>query len=65
MNAQILFDNAFDNGMLNDEYMEYIMEHGSKYGLNICNGDMLIDAFERGVLFEEFRDHWNNARMIC
>lgn len=58
MNTQTQFDNAFDNGMLDDEYMEYIMENGDKHGIYICNGDTLIEAFERGVLFDEFREYW-------
>ena len=52
------FDDDFESGRLDEEYMEYIMENGSNHGMVICNGDMLLDAFERGVLFEEFREYY-------
>ena len=56
MNAYTLFDKEFESGKLDEMYMEYIMEHGDRHGLYICNGDKLIEAFERGVLLDEFRE---------
>ena len=53
---RITFDSAFDSGLLDEEYMEYIQMNAD---INICpifNGDSLIDAFEKGYLFEEFRN---------
>ena len=49
------FEDACENGELDDEYSEYIMEHchGDRI---ICNGDTLICAMEDGYLFEDFKD---------
>jgi hypothetical protein len=51
------FDSLYETFALDDEHMEYIMEncHGERM---ICNGDMLIEAFEEGYLYEDFRDHY-------
>jgi hypothetical protein len=50
MNA-IGFENSFDAGILDDEYMEFIMNNSS-----IANGDMLLYAFESMVLYDEFKE---------
>jgi hypothetical protein len=39
---------------LYDKYMEYIMENADPSEVTICNGDTLIEAIERGYLFEDF-----------
>jgi hypothetical protein len=39
---------------LYDKYMEYIMENADPSEVTICNGDTLIEAVERGYLFEDF-----------
>ena len=52
---EIAFKNAFDSGLFDEEYMEYIEMNAD---INICpifNGDSLIEAFKKGYLFEEFR----------
>jgi hypothetical protein len=46
---------------LHDKYMEYIMENADPSEVTICNGDTLIEAVERGYLFEEFYAHCMKA----
>lgn len=48
------FDSKFDEGMLDEEYAEYIMEHGDR---PICNGDMLIVAMEDMYMADSFKDY--------
>ena len=50
------FDNAFDGGMLDEEYAEYIMEHSAGDRM-ICNGDTLLDAMEDFYLLDGFKDN--------
>lgn len=47
------FEYKLDQGMLDSEYSEYIMNNSARL---ICNGDDLITAMEDGYLFDEFRD---------
>jgi hypothetical protein len=49
------FEQAFDDSMLDYEYVEYIMEncHGDRV---ICNGHTLTAAMEDLYLYEDFRD---------
>ncbi len=49
------FENKFENGELEDEYAEYVMDncHGDRI---ICNGDTLISALEELYLFDSFKD---------
>ena len=42
-------------------YMEYIMENADPSEVTICNGDTLIEAVERGYLFEDFYAHCMKA----
>lgn len=49
------FDTRFDNGELDDEYAEYIIEH-SRGDRLICNGDTLVDAMEDFYLLEAFKE---------
>ena len=58
--TRIEFENAFDQGLLDDEYMDYIMEHSDPSERVICNGDTLLAAFEEQYLFDEFREHYLN-----
>lgn len=46
------FEDLFADGDLDDEYAEYIMEHGS-----IGNGEMLIHAMESHDFYEDFKEH--------
>lgn len=52
---EIAFENAFDAGLFDDEYMEYIQLNADPNICPIYNGDSLLEAFEKGYLFEEFR----------
>lgn len=49
------FEDKFENGELEDEYAEYVMDncHGDRI---ICNGDTLISALEELYLFDSFKD---------
>jgi hypothetical protein len=49
------FEDAFSSGIFDDEYMEFIHLNADPTVFPIYNGDSLIDAFEKGYLFEEFR----------
>jgi hypothetical protein len=56
------FNDLFDvHDDLHDKYMEYIMENADPSEVTICNGDTLIEAAERGYLFEEFYAHCMKA----
>jgi hypothetical protein len=56
------FNNLFDvHDDLHDKYMEYIMENADPSEVTICNGDTLIEAVERGYLFEDFYVHCMKA----
>ncbi len=49
------FNDLFDvHDDLHNKYMEYIMENADPSEVTICNGDTLIEAAERGYLFEDF-----------
>jgi hypothetical protein len=49
------FNDLFDvHDDLHDKYMKYIMENADPSEVTICNGDTLIEAVERGYLFEDF-----------
>jgi hypothetical protein len=49
------FNDLFDvHDDLHNKYMEYIMENADPSEVTICNGDTLIEAVERGYLFEDF-----------
>lgn len=56
MLTRLEFDDAFDNEMYDDEYMEYIQENADPNVRPIYNGDSLLAAFEDQYLFEEFRE---------
>lgn len=49
------FEVAFDQGMLDEQYAEYIMEHAPGDRV-ICNGDTLLVAMEDFYLFDSFKD---------
>ena len=53
--TELEFYHLFDNGELDDQYAEYIMEncHGERV---ICNGDTLIEAMEDLYLLESFKE---------
>ena len=51
------FEYAFDAGLLDDEYMEYIKENADPFERIIHNGDSLLAAFEDQYLFDEFRNY--------
>lgn len=53
----IEFENTFDLGILDEEYMDYIMEHADPMTFPICNGDTLLAAFEVMYLYEEFKEY--------
>jgi hypothetical protein len=56
------FNDLFDvHDDLYDKYMEYIMENADPSEVTICNGDTLIEAAERGYLFEDFYAHCMKA----
>jgi hypothetical protein len=56
------FNDLFDvHDDLHDKYMEYIMENADPSEVTICNGDTLIEAAERGYLFEDFYAHCMKA----
>lgn len=50
------FEYRLDQGLLDEEYAEFIMEQPAGERV-ICNGDDLLSAMEDGYLFDEFRDH--------
>lgn len=50
------FDLAFDKGILDSEYADYITSHQDS-SRPIYDGDMLIEAMEDGYLFESFKDY--------
>lgn len=37
-----------------EAYANWLMDNGQNYGLTICNGDLLLEAQERMVGFEDF-----------
>ena len=45
---------AYEHGDLDDQYADFIMEHGDPSEVVICNGDTLLEAMERGYLLNEF-----------
>ncbi len=51
------FENAFDAGLFDDEYMEFIQIHADPFERPIHNGDSLLAAFEDQYLFNEFRNY--------
>lgn len=51
------FENAFDAGLFDEEYMEYIKENADPSERIIHNGDSLLAAFEDQYLFNEFRNY--------
>lgn len=53
-------EQMFESGELDDEYMDYILSHSDGSRL-ICNGDMLLDAFEDGYLLEEFLREYSSC----
>ena len=53
----IEFENAFDAGILDSEYMDYIMEHHNPTECLICNGNTLLAAFEAMYLYDEFKQY--------
>lgn len=56
------FNDLFDvHDDLHNKYMEYIMENADPSEVTICNGDTLIEAAERGYLFEDFYAHCMKA----
>jgi hypothetical protein len=56
------FNDLFDvHDDLHDKYMEYVMENADPSEVIICNGDALIEAVERGYLFEDFYAHCMKA----
>ena len=55
-------EEQFDQGLLDDSYAEFIMEH-SKGDRVICNGDTLLDAMEDGYMIEEFLKFMENQQV--
>ena len=53
--TELEFEVAFDDGDLDEQYAEYIMEHAGGDRV-ICNGDTLLEAMEAFYLFEDFKD---------
>ena len=51
------FENTFDSGLLDEEYMDYIMEHADPTVFPIHNGDSLLSAFEAMYLYNEFKQY--------
>ena len=49
------FERKMDNWELEDQYVEYIMEHAAGDRV-ICNGDTLLAAMEDGYLLDDFKD---------
>ena len=49
------FENTFDAGLFDQEYMDYILEHANPNDRIIHNGDSLLQAFEEMYLYEEFK----------
>lgn len=56
MLTEVEFEKLFDDGVLDDDYSNYIMEncHGERV---ICNGDTLIQAIEDFYLYESFKQY--------
>lgn len=54
--TEVEFDKLFDDGMLDEEYAEYIMEHSAGDRI-ICNGDTLLDAMEDLYPLDSFKDN--------
>lgn len=44
----------YDELRYSSEYGEFLMDNAASEGLIICNGDMLLEYMERGVLFDRF-----------
>ena len=51
------FENAFDQGYLDSDYMDYILEHADPSVFPIHNGDSLLEAFEAMYLYNEFKQY--------
>ena len=60
--TRIEFENTFDQGLLDDEYMDYIQLNADPSERIICNGDTLLAAFEEQYLFDEFREFYLNEK---
>lgn len=60
--TEVEFDTLFDNGELDDEYAEYIIEH-SRGDRLICNGDTLVDAMEDFYLAASFKRDFISGRI--
>lgn len=56
------FQKSFESGDLDTEYMDFLMEYGSEYGLRVSNGDSLLNLFESMTLFDEFRKYMLNKK---
>lgn len=56
---RIDIETSFNNGDLDEEYAEFIMER-SKGDRVICNGDTLLTAMEDGYLADDFIDYMMN-----
>lgn len=54
------FENDIDNGNLDDEYSEFLMNHTDAM---IGNGDQLIRAIEDGNYYESFKEWYLNGGM--
>jgi hypothetical protein len=55
------FENAFDAGLFDDEYMDFILSNADPTERVIHNGDTLLSAFEELYLFNEFRQYKLNG----
>lgn len=42
---------------LDEEYAQFIMEHGSNDDVVICDGDTLLKAMDENYLLDEFVQH--------
>jgi len=42
---------------LDEEYAQFIMEHGSNDDVVICDGDTLLKAMDENYLLDEFIQH--------
>ena len=52
------FENAFDAGLLDDEYFAFIREKTDPEKWRVGNGDDILSLFESQYMFNKFREHY-------
>ena len=52
------FENAFDAGLLDDEYFAFIREKTDPEKWRVGNGDDILSLFESQYMFDKFREHY-------